>query len=209
MKMRKSTLALWILVSMGVVIVSGCAAVVVPTPPPDRDATVEAAVAATLTAQSAPQPTATLTSQPTPEPTTMPTPIQQIFLEAEDGTGGEDKLRSEASNQETRWLNTDEILTIPFDLATSARYKLDVVTSNDHVNGAPLETVYVQLDGEEIGHFSPADTGDNGFGWNIFVTNYCIAPVEILAGGHSLTFYVTEGDGFGVEIDVAILKPAG
>jgi len=164
--MRKSTRILWILIIMGIVIVSGCGTV-------------------------------------GPIPPTGP-----IHLEAEAGTGeGEIKLRSEASNEKTMWLKTGETLTITFDLATNARYRLDVVASNDHVNDVPLETVRVQLDGEEIGRFAPADTGDGGRGWNVFETNHSIAPVDILAGDHSLTFYVTEGDGYGVEIDVVILTP--
>ena len=132
-----------------------------------------------------------------------------IRLEAEDGIGdGETKVRSAASNEKTVWLRTDETLAIQFDLADSARYKLDVIVSNDHVNDVPLEIVQVRLDDEEIGHFAPADTGDGGYGWNVFVTNYCMAPVEILAGDHSLAFYVTGGDGYGVEIDAVILTRA-
>ena len=162
MKMRKSILILWVLVSIGIVI-NGCGTIV-------------------------------------------PIPASPIHLEAEAGTGeGEIKLRDKASNEKTMWLKTDETLTIQFNLATSARYRLDVVTSNDHVNDVPLETVYVLLDDEEIGHFFPVDTGDGGLGWNVFTINDSIGPVEILAGDHSLAFYVTEGDGFGVEIDVVIL----
>lgn len=55
MKVRKSAVTLWVLVLLGMVVVSGCGPVTVetPVPTPDIPATVEAAVAAAMTAQVA------------------------------------------------------------------------------------------------------------------------------------------------------------
>ena len=77
MKVRKSAVTLWVLVLLGMVIVSGCSPVTVETPvlTPDIAATVEAAVATALASQPTPDVAATvevavaavLASQPTPD----------------------------------------------------------------------------------------------------------------------------------------------
>lgn len=134
-----------------------------------------------------------------------PLPPDQILLEGEDGSGdGQVMLRSEASGQRTVWLHAGESRTLRFQLPAEARYRLSVRYSND--NFGPLEAVDVGIDGVRAGQFAAQDTGDFGFGWNVFRWSDPFDPVTLSPGTHEVTIAVTGGDGFGVEIDVVKLE---
>jgi hypothetical protein len=75
--------------------------------------------------------------------------------------------------------------------------------SND--NFGPTEDVTVRIDGEDVGSFQAQDTGDNGEGWNHFVSASNIGARAVSAGTHALNVRVSGGDGCGVEIDVTTL----
>jgi hypothetical protein len=128
----------------------------------------------------------------------------QIPLEGEAGTGdGQVMQRSAASGQHTVSLHAGESHTLRFQLPAHARYLISVHYSND--NFGPLETVDVRVDGVPIGQFTAQDTGDFGLGWNVFLSSGPIAAVDFQPGEHDVRVSVNGGDGFGVEIDVAIL----
>jgi hypothetical protein len=75
--------------------------------------------------------------------------------------------------------------------------------SNDNIGGT--ETVYVFLDGARIGAFDARDTGDDGEGWNAFVTDLA-GTTAISRGTHTLVVFSSGGDGC-VEIDKVTLTP--
>jgi len=111
--------------------------------------------------------------------------------------------RSNASGQKTVWLKDGEIRTIPFSVTGSTRYTVSVRYSND--NFGSLEVVTVSINGKEIGSFSAQDTGNFGFGWNVFTSSESLGPVDLLPGAHSIKVSVEGGDGYGVEIDLVFL----
>src|SRR5262245_11906292 len=96
-------------------------------------------------------------------------PMTPVVLEGEGGTGaGEVMQRPNASEHRTVWLHAGEERTLQFELPANARYNLRVRYSNDNANGRPLEEVDVRIDGKSVGVFAPEDTGDGGYGWDIF-----------------------------------------
>jgi hypothetical protein len=73
--------------------------------------------------------------------------------------------------------------------------------SNDNRNDRPTEIVTLMLDGTSVGQFIAEDTGDGGFGWNVFATSSPMAFAGIEDGEHTLTLSVSGGDGYGIEVD--------
>ena len=51
----------------------------------------------------------------------------------------------------------------------SSQYAVEVTYSNDNIGDT--ETLSLSLDGVPLGAFDARDTGDDGEGWNVFVTN--------------------------------------
>ena len=138
-------------------------------------------------------------------PPSAPENPSEILLEAENGSGdGQIMPRSEASNRQTVWLHSGETRTLLFATVRSTRYSISVRYSND--NFGPLETVDVSMGDTLLGSFRPQDTGDFGFGWNVFLWTDSIGPVDLSPGWHSVVLSVLGGDGFGVEIDVVALR---
>lgn len=163
---------------------------------------------ASPTPSKTPSPTSTCTATNTPTPTQTITPPVQIVLEAEYGTGnGTVMPRSNASEEQTRWLHVGESFTLTMALPNSAAYSLTVRYSNDSYE-APLEVVVVSLDGQPISQFTAADSGDGGHGWNNFYWSPPIgdAPVQFAPESHILTLFVASGDYYGVEIDCIRLQ---
>ena len=81
--------------------------------------------------------------------------------------------------------------------------------SNDNLNAVPVETLTVHVDDVAVGQVEPDDTGDGGFGWNVFRWTAEIGQVELTSGRHTISVAVSGGDGYGVEIDVIRLEPVG
>ena len=130
-----------------------------------------------------------------------------IVLEAEAGTGdGSMMFRGNASGGKTIQLDAGEVRTLSFVLDTTANYQIFIRYSNDNNNLGPLDNLRLAIDGTLIGSFMAMDTGDNGDGWNIFLTTPNVSvPLEL--GAHNITITVAGGDGGGVEIDQVSLIP--
>jgi hypothetical protein len=161
----------------------------------------------TATPSITPSPTSTRAATNTPTPTHTPVPPAEITREAEWGTGdGVIMQRSNASQLATRWLHVGEAVTLTTTLPASAAYSITVRYSNDSYT-APLEEVDVYVDGGAIGSFMAEDTGDWGYGWNIFLWSTVIGsqPVQLSAGSHTITLRVRSGDSYGIEIDCVLL----
>jgi hypothetical protein len=138
-------------------------------------------------------------------------PPPQILLEAEDGSdAGQVMMRSNANPplRRTVWLRAGQTRRFTFTSAPAiGKYAVRVRYSND--NFGPTELLMGTLDGDRIGSFAAADTGDNGNGWNVFVWSPNIGPVDLQPGTHQLAISVSGGDGFGVEIDLVALDRIG
>jgi hypothetical protein len=65
----------------------------------------------------------------------------------------------------------------------------------------------VSIDGVALGEFQAQDTGDFGFGWNVFRSSGPIGSRILAPGQHTVVVSFTGGDGFGVEIDAVTLTP--
>jgi len=134
---------------------------------------------------------------------TTPVPVR-ILMQAEDGTGqGTIKSRSNAWGDETVWLHSGESRTMSFSSLKGDDFVFSVRYSND--NYGTTETVTILIDGTEVDSFVAQDTGDGGNGWNIFVLSNRIPAGALTPGDHTLTVSVTEGDGYGIEVDAAMV----
>lgn len=135
----------------------------------------------------------------------------QISLEAEAGEGdGRTVQRSQAHGVATVQLMAKESRTMSFEITSPASYLLKVRYSNDSYG--PPEKIDVILDGEVIDMFKAFDTsqyvgsGSYGSGWNVFVSNEAMGPIDIQPGVHTITLTVRSGDAHGVEIDSVQLE---
>jgi hypothetical protein len=129
---------------------------------------------------------------------------EPITIEGESGTGdGTVNWRSNASQDQTVWLNDGETRTLSFSVAAAGQYSVEVRYSND--NYGPLETVTLTCDGDDLS-FQAQDTGDYGLGWNIFQTA-SLGDWTLASGNNTLDIDVSGGDGYGVEIDKVTLTP--
>lgn len=127
-----------------------------------------------------------------------------IHLPAEAGTGdGRNMMRSNAAGELTRWLHAGEAIALPFTLDTPGIYDFMIRTAND--NYGPLETIELVLDGVSHGTITPPDTGDWGYGWNVFTTLDFAGSVLLSAGDHVAELIVSGGDGVGVEVDTLMI----
>ena len=143
-----------------------------------------------------------LPAQPSPPVSVAP---QFLSLEAEAGTGdGGAMQRPRASGGVTIHLAPGERRQWTFSIdAPQAQYAVAVTYSNDNVGAT--ETIHLSLDGTSLGAFEARDTGDDGEGWNTFVTD--LAGSSALARGtHTLVITSSGGDGC-VEIDKITLTP--
>ncbi|HPO14090.1 MAG TPA: hypothetical protein PLI09_11640 [Candidatus Hydrogenedentes bacterium] len=128
-------------------------------------------------------------------------------LQAENGYGqGSIKQRGNAQGLQTVWLLAGETRSIDFSTTASANMTVSVRYSND--NYGPMEEIDLALDSRPVGSFTTEDTGDYGYGWNIFVQSPVMGSVAIGAGNHTITVTAREGtgDGYGVEIDSVTLE---
>jgi len=141
-------------------------------------------------------------------PTETPPVFEPIVLEGENGIGpAQFRPRSEASEQATAYLeHSGDTLTFQFNLPGDATVGVQVRYSND--NFGPLETVSIEIDDQNAGQFSAQDTGNNGFGWNVFLVSPTLGPVALSSGAHTLVVSATGGDGYGVEIDQVTIVPS-
>ena len=85
-----------------------------------------------------------------------------------------------------------------------ADYRVMVSYANDETSEG--ETLTIAIDGVPIGAFHAQDTGDDGAGWNVFVTDRA-AGVRLTPGAHLLAVESSGGDGC-IEIDAVSLVPA-
>jgi len=130
---------------------------------------------------------------------------QFMSLEAESGTGeGGPMQRPRASGGVTIHLAPGEHRQWTFSVGgPSSQYAVEVTYSNDNIGDT--ETLSLSLDGVPLGAFDARDTGDDGEGWDVFVTNV-VGPSNLAAGTHTLVIRSSGGDGC-VEIDKVTLRP--
>jgi hypothetical protein len=130
---------------------------------------------------------------------------QFMSLEAESGTGeGGPMQRPRASGGVTIHLAPGEHRQRTFSVSgPSSQYAVEVTYSNDNIGNT--ETLSLSLDGVPLGAFDARDTGDDGEGWDVFVTNV-VGPSNLAAGTHTLVIRSSGGDGC-VEIDKVTLRP--
>jgi hypothetical protein len=129
-------------------------------------------------------------------------PQGSIVVEAEDGAGGgHTAFRPNASGptSATVHLATGESLSMRVRVAELAPYELRVRYSND--NFGPAEVVEVSVDGEPVGQITTRDTG----AWESFVFSDPLGPVGLRRGSRTLALTVTDGDGYGWEVDAVRL----
>jgi hypothetical protein len=128
-------------------------------------------------------------TQPSPQ---APAPPQLVSFEAEAGIGnGHPVERTRASGGYTVHLAPGERRQWTLNARPGA-YALSVTYSNDNIGESEL--VRVAVDGTPIGSFVARDTGDDGDGWEVFVSDR--AGVKVLeAGTHTLSVDVAGGDG--------------
>ncbi|MCA9963484.1 MAG: VCBS repeat-containing protein [Anaerolineales bacterium] len=124
-----------------------------------------------------------------------------VVLQAESGTGdGAIMQRGNAWNHLTVQLNNGESRMLSLSqTSTENQAPFAVRYSND--NSGSSETVSLAIDGVEFGSFLAEDTGDGGFGWNIFKMSPVITLEQLMPGEHQLSLSVSGGDGYGIEID--------
>lgn len=133
--------------------------------------------------------------------------IPPIVLEGESGNcDGPVMNRSNASNEETVWLQQEKTCSWTIPVRDTSQYTVEVRYSNDHDTSRPLETIEVIVDGTVVGQFEAGNTrlpGQSpGEGWNEFESSGLLGPVELETGTRDIILAVgEEGDGFGVEID--------
>jgi hypothetical protein len=139
-----------------------------------------------------------------PSSAANPSPVV-VSLEAEAGSGeGGPTLRAQASGGLTIHLAPEEQWRWTFSInAPQTHYAIAVTYSNDNIGSSEMLALY--LDGIRVGAFEARDTGDNGDGWNIFVTDTA-GDATISRGAHTLVIISSGGDGC-VEIDKITLSP--
>lgn len=98
--------------------------------------------------------------------------------------------------------------TLDFETFEDGEFAVNVRYSNDHDDGIPGELVTVRIDGIEVGSFRAEDTGS----WDVFVASgeICSSGGDCLttltAGTHQVEVSISEGDGFGIELDAVTLS---
>jgi hypothetical protein len=126
--------------------------------------------------------------------------------EAENGAGnGSNMSRGNASGGTTVQLDVGETRALTIDVPFQTEYEVIVRYSNDSFLG-PLEEVEVAIDGAVVGSFIAQDTGDGGFGWNVFLDSDPLGMVKLAPGPHVVDITVLSGDNEGVEIDKITLQ---
>lgn len=133
-------------------------------------------------------------------------------LQAEQGTPPPGQslttmIRSKAEGHRTVWLHAGEsVIVPPFEVACRTTATVTVRYSNDNY-GSP-ETVSVLMapmggDWIEVSQFIARDTGNYGYGWNVFVEADDLNPIDLNPCDYQMRIDVLEGtgDGYGIEID--------
>jgi hypothetical protein len=132
-------------------------------------------------------------------------PLSTLSLEAEAGVGSGDRMeRPAASGGVTIHLAPGQRREWTFSvLDPGADYLVMVRYSNDEIGDS--ETLLISIDGRAIGSFHAQDTGDDGAGWNAFVSDRAGAAA-LTPGRHLLAVESSGGDGC-IEIDAVSLVP--
>jgi hypothetical protein len=135
-----------------------------------------------------------------------PAPQDQT-IQAESGFGdGQIMTRGNAQGLRTVLLQTGQARLMNFSTASSANVTVVVRHSND--NYGNTEQIDVAIDSASVGSFAASDTGDSGYGWNIFADSPATGPLLLPGGEHTISVAVQAGtgDGWGVEIDSVYLE---
>ena len=84
-----------------------------------------------------------------------------------------------------------------------ADYRVMVRYANDETGDG--ETLTIAIDGLAIGVLRAQDTGDDGAGWNVFVSDRA-GGVRLAPGAHLIAVESSGGDGC-IEVDAVSLVP--
>ena len=143
-------------------------------------------------------------SVPPTAPSSPPSPTS-LSLEAEAGLGqGERMERTAASGGITIHLAPGERRQWRFTTVGSRTgYLVTVRYSNDELTDS--EVLRAMVDGVMVGAFRAQDTGDDGAGWNAFVSDR-VGSAALGSGVHTLDLESSGGDGC-IEIDLVALTP--
>ena len=84
-------------------------------------------------------------------------------------------------------------------LPTNGNYSLSFRHSNDDTGA--LDAVHVYVNNVLKGGIPTIDTGDGGYGWNVFTQSVALALGPLGPGPQTIRLQLAEHDGYGVEID--------
>ncbi|KAK3596438.1 hypothetical protein CHS0354_033401 [Potamilus streckersoni] len=129
-----------------------------------------------------------------------------VIFEAENAVFFEGKRvtpRSEASGQSTLKMNKGQTSSIEFCLTKHSEIEVhNVWYSND----GKSDLITVTVDNKMLGQVLSEPLSKGGEGWNIFRQSGPLNYIVYLSEGrHQLSFYVENGDEYGVEIDKIVL----
>ena len=129
--------------------------------------------------------------------------LYDFNISGESGLGdGQIMSRSNAYNQSTLWLHSNESRNYTFQLSQASRFNIKIRYGND--NFGETERIKVFIDGVSVGEIESRDTGNEcsevACGWNEFYEDM-LENIGIESGEHDLTLTISGGDEYGIEID--------
>jgi len=132
-----------------------------------------------------------------------PPPAPSDFeVEAEINANGEgtDIGRDQASNEQT-WLlrNEGDDASWSISIPATGNYKLLIRYSNDDLGIGDDLSIFIN--NSLKGTFTSNDTGDWGYGWNVFAHSPVIDLGNLSAGTVTLKIRIDRTDGYGIELD--------
>ena len=129
-----------------------------------------------------------------------------VTLEAENGVGGEEMQRSEASGNLAVLLKGDE--KIAFYIALTSECDVNLYSLR-YSNDGSSETVQVSINDTLIGSFRTLASSNYGHNWNIFYTETIFqskATLKAHSGSYIIEVFSRDTDKYGIEIDKVSLQ---
>ena len=129
-------------------------------------------------------------------------------VEAEDGNGGREQTRSEASGEVSVALLQGEELFHQLHLSDTRNSCYVELLSVTYSNDGPADTISVSLNGSLLGTFNSTEESNSGHNWNVFYEENIDNPfrVYINNGQSQLKSSAVATDSNGVEIDYLLLE---
>ena len=125
---------------------------------------------------------------------------RSLVLEAEAGTGGEKKHRSEASGGYAVTMFQGEVIIHDVQLEfTLCTIQLESVR---YSNDGDADLIQITLDNSVLGSFTTTAQSNWGHNWNVFLTEDGFTnQVSVETSSHTITIEARSTDEYGVEID--------